>query len=65
MDLTALQARIEALWTRRDQLSPTTAGPDRAAVEDALELLDSGRARVASPTTPAAGWSTKGSSRRC
>ena len=49
MDLIALQARIEALWARRDQLSPATAGPDRAAVEDALEMLDDGRARVAEP----------------
>ena len=49
MDLTALQARIEALWARRDQLSPSTAGPDRTAIEDALEMLDAGMARVAEP----------------
>jgi len=49
MNMTALQARIEALWARRDQLSPATTGADRASVEEALEMLDSGQARVAEP----------------
>jgi 2,3,4,5-tetrahydropyridine-2-carboxylate N-succinyltransferase len=49
MTLTDLQARIEALWDRRDQLSPATSGADRASVEEALEMLDSGKARVAEP----------------
>jgi len=49
MNMTALQARIEALWAKRDQLSPATKGADRASVEDALEMLDSGQARVAEP----------------
>jgi len=49
MTMTALQSRIEALWERRDQLSPTTTGADRASVEEALEMLDSGKARVAEP----------------
>ncbi len=49
MDQTALQARIETLWTRRDQISPATGGEDRAAVETALGLLDDGKARVAEP----------------
>jgi len=49
MNMTALQARIEALWAKRDQLSPATTGADRASVEDALEMLDSGQARVAEP----------------
>jgi len=47
--MTALQARIEALWAKRDQLSPATTGADRASVEEALEMLDSGQARVAEP----------------
>ncbi|MCA3287303.1 MAG: 2,3,4,5-tetrahydropyridine-2,6-dicarboxylate N-succinyltransferase [Roseomonas sp.] len=47
--MTALQSRIEALWDRRDQLSPSTSGADRASVEEALEMLDSGKARVAEP----------------
>jgi 2,3,4,5-tetrahydropyridine-2-carboxylate N-succinyltransferase len=49
MDSTALQARIESLWQTRDTVNPGTGGSDRAAIEDALEMLDSGRARVAQP----------------
>lgn len=49
MTITALQSRIEALWDRRDQLSPATTGADRASVEESLEMLDSGKARVAEP----------------
>ena len=45
---------IEALWDQRSDLSPATGGAARAAVEAALDLLDSGAARVAEPT--AAGW---------
>ncbi len=52
---TTLRARIEALWERRDRLSAGTAGPDRDDVEAALELLDSGAARVAEPDG-AGGW---------
>lgn len=41
-----LQASIEELWERRDELSPVDA--DAAAlVEEAIELLDTGQARVA------------------
>ncbi len=49
-----LQATIEALWERRDQLGPATEGEPRAAVERVLALLDQGEARVAEPT--AQGW---------
>jgi 2,3,4,5-tetrahydropyridine-2-carboxylate N-succinyltransferase len=49
-----LRPIIEALWERRDQLGAATEGEPRAAVEQALALLDSGEARVAEPT--AAGW---------
>jgi 2,3,4,5-tetrahydropyridine-2-carboxylate N-succinyltransferase len=49
MDISALQTRIEALWQGRDRVSSATGGADRAAVEEALEALDSGRARVAEP----------------
>ncbi|HEY4253481.1 MAG TPA: 2,3,4,5-tetrahydropyridine-2,6-dicarboxylate N-succinyltransferase [Roseomonas sp.] len=48
-DTASLQASIEALWARRDGLSPATAGADRVAIESALELMDSGKARVAAP----------------
>ena len=44
-----LQTAIAAAWERRAALSPATKGADREAVEAALELLDSGKARVAAP----------------
>jgi 2,3,4,5-tetrahydropyridine-2,6-dicarboxylate N-succinyltransferase len=49
-----LQATIEAAWDARDTISPATKGEVRDAVEAALNLLDSGEARVAEPT--ASGW---------
>jgi 2,3,4,5-tetrahydropyridine-2-carboxylate N-succinyltransferase len=49
-----LQAAIAAAWERRAALSPDSAGADRDAVDAALELLDSGAARVAEPG--ADGW---------
>jgi 2,3,4,5-tetrahydropyridine-2-carboxylate N-succinyltransferase len=55
MDIMALQSRIEALWQGRDRVTSATGGADRAAVEEALEALDSGRARVAEPDG-AGGW---------
>jgi 2,3,4,5-tetrahydropyridine-2-carboxylate N-succinyltransferase len=44
-----LQQTIDALWERRETLSPATGGEARAAVETALRLLESGEARVAVP----------------
>jgi 2,3,4,5-tetrahydropyridine-2-carboxylate N-succinyltransferase len=49
MNVSALPAAIEAAWARRADLSPATSGTDRDAVEAALQLLDSGAARVAEP----------------
>ena len=49
MDTTALKGLIESLWQGRDRVNPGTGGADRAAVEEALDLLDSGKARVAEP----------------
>ena len=49
-----LPARIAAIWDRRDTLSAATQGPDRVAVDAALDALDSGERRVAEPT--AEGW---------
>ncbi|WPB84339.1 2,3,4,5-tetrahydropyridine-2,6-dicarboxylate N-succinyltransferase [Sediminicoccus rosea] len=49
-----LQARIEALWEKRDTLSATTQGQARDDVMAALEMLDRGEARVAEKG--AAGW---------
>jgi 2,3,4,5-tetrahydropyridine-2-carboxylate N-succinyltransferase len=51
-----LPALIEALWDRRDTLSPATDEATRAPVDAALHALDSGRLRVAEPTQ--AGWIT-------
>ncbi len=50
----ALKAEIDALWERRAELTPATGGRAREVVETALEALDSGRARVAEPSS--AGW---------
>jgi 2,3,4,5-tetrahydropyridine-2-carboxylate N-succinyltransferase len=45
-----LQQAVEAAWETRDRLSPVSRGPEREAVEAALEGLDSGRLRVAEKT---------------
>ena len=50
----SLQARIEALWEKRDTLSSATQGPAREDVQAALEMLDRGEARVAEKGTD--GW---------
>jgi 2,3,4,5-tetrahydropyridine-2-carboxylate N-succinyltransferase len=42
-----LQQTIEALWEQRETLTSATTGTPRAAVEQALALLDAGEARVA------------------
>ncbi len=42
-----LEATIDAAWETRDTLTPATKGAVRDAVETALGLLDSGKARVA------------------
>ena len=43
-----LESVIEAAWETRAELSPATTGEVRDAVMEALDLLDSGLARVAS-----------------
>ena len=42
-----LAPQIDAAWERRDQLSPQSKGADVEAIEAALDLFDSGQARVA------------------
>jgi 2,3,4,5-tetrahydropyridine-2-carboxylate N-succinyltransferase len=42
-----LKTTIDAAFERRDEISPKTKGETREAVEAALDLLDSGKARVA------------------
>ncbi len=51
---TELKTIIEAAWEKRAEISPATTGEVRDAVEAALELLDSGKVRVAEPG--AEGW---------
>jgi 2,3,4,5-tetrahydropyridine-2-carboxylate N-succinyltransferase len=46
-DLSALENTIDAAFDDRDNVSTATRGEVRDAVEEALNLLDSGRARVA------------------
>lgn len=46
-DLSQLEHVIEAAFENRDTVSTTTKGEIRDAVEEALTLLDSGKARVA------------------
>jgi 2,3,4,5-tetrahydropyridine-2-carboxylate N-succinyltransferase len=43
----ALQGMIDNAWERRDEVTPSTGGTVRVAVETAIEWLDSGKARVA------------------
>jgi len=49
-----LRATIEALWDARDTLNAGTKGAPRDAVNQALDLLEDGKARTAEPT--ATGW---------
>lgn len=53
-DYTDLQKTIEQGWDERDALGISTQGAVREAVEEALNLLDKGELRVASPA--AKGW---------
>ncbi len=47
-DLRRLQTLIDAAWEKRTTLSPATAPADlRAALDECVALLDSGRARIA------------------
>jgi len=45
-----LQSTIEGAWDDRANVSPSTSGAVREAVEEALSRLDSGKARVAEKT---------------
>ena len=42
-----LEQAIEAAWDTRDQITPSTGGETREAIEDTLNALDSGQLRVA------------------
>ena len=47
MSLSALESTVNSAFDARDGISTATKGEVREAVEDALELLDTGQARVA------------------
>ncbi len=47
-----LAQTIDAAWEARAEINSSTQGPVREAVEEALNLLDSGRARVAERQAP-------------
>ena len=42
-----LESAIEAAWEARDEITPSTTGETRDAIEDTLNALDSGKLRVA------------------
>ncbi len=46
---TELEQAIERAWDDRNSIGPDTGGAVRSAVDQALNLLDSGQARVAEP----------------
>ncbi len=50
MTTSDLQAAVEAAWDNREAIDPGTTGAARKAVENALDLLDHGEARVAEKT---------------
>jgi len=54
VSITDIEAIINAAWESRKEITPRTTGDQREAVEDALQLLDSGQVRVAEKTTQ--GW---------
>ena len=50
MDLAQLETEINTAWDNREAVNVDTKGAVRDAVVEALNLLDSGKARVAEPT---------------
>lgn len=54
MSTSDIQTTIDAAWEARDQITLSTKGEVREAVEAALDMLDSGKERVAEKT--AEGW---------
>jgi 2,3,4,5-tetrahydropyridine-2-carboxylate N-succinyltransferase len=47
MSLSDLQTALESAWDARAEISDATTGPVHEAVEEAIALLDAGKARVA------------------
>lgn len=62
----SLESLIDAAWERRADIGPAQVETGlRAAVDQALALLERGERRVAEPDGQGAGASTPGSRRRC
>jgi 2,3,4,5-tetrahydropyridine-2-carboxylate N-succinyltransferase len=53
--MTDLARTIDDAFEARDGIGPSTQGPVRAAVDEALAMLDSGKMRVAENRETAAG----------
>ena len=58
--MTDIETTIDTAWENRADIGVSTAGEVRVAVDRALALLDSGKARVAEPDGKAAGASING-----
>ena len=54
MSITGLQTTIDAAWESRDKINSQSQGEVREAVDAALQLMDTGKARVAEKTSD--GW---------
>jgi 2,3,4,5-tetrahydropyridine-2-carboxylate N-succinyltransferase len=54
MSITGLQTTINAAWESRDKINSQSQGEVREAVDAALQLMDTGKARVAEKTSD--GW---------
>jgi len=54
MSITGLQTTIDAAWESRDEINSQSQGEVREAVDAALQLMDTGKARVAEKTSD--GW---------
>jgi 2,3,4,5-tetrahydropyridine-2-carboxylate N-succinyltransferase len=54
MSITGLQTTIDAAWESRDEVNTKSQGEVREAVNAALQLMDTGKARVAEKTND--GW---------
>lgn len=55
MSYQSLRDALENLWDRRETITAATTGADRDVVNTALDLLDSGKLRVAEPVAEG-GW---------
>ena len=54
MSITGLQTIIDAAWESRDEINSQSQGEVREAIDAALQLMDTGKARVAEKTSD--GW---------